>query len=114
MERGMARPPKGRDDQRSETLRCRMRPAEYLRIRRPAQRGELSLSDYARHMLLTGQVTIREMQSLDPESFDQLRRIGINLNQAVHKLHSTGRIPPELARASALVESFLLGIIDGP
>ena len=108
----MARPPKGQDDQRSETLRCRMRPAEYLRILREAERAELSLSDYMRGMLLTGQVTIRQMQSLDPEAFDQLRRIGINLNQAVHKLHATGRIPPELARATAAVEDFILGMID--
>ncbi len=109
----MARPPKERHDQRSETLRCRMRPAEYLRIRRAAQKAELSLSDYARRMLLTGEVTIRQTQSLDPESFDQLRRIGVNLNQAVHKLHAKGRIPPELASAAATVEEFILRIIDG-
>lgn len=113
MERSMARPPKGPDDQRSEIVRCRMRPAEYLRIRQAAQRANLSLSDYARSMLLTGQVTIRQMQSLDPAAFDQLRRIGINLNQAVHKLHATGAIPPDLARVAAAVEEYLLGIIDG-
>ena len=84
MERSMARPPKGPDDQRSEIVRCRMRPAEYLRIRQAAQRANLSLTDYARSMLLTGEVTIRQMRSLDPAAFDQLRRIGINLNQAVH------------------------------
>jgi hypothetical protein len=109
----MARPPKGRDDQLSEMLRCRMRPAEYLKIRREAQRANMSLSDFTRTMLLSGTVTVRQMQTLDPEVFDQLRRIGINLNQAVHKLHATGRIPPELARAAAAVESYILGMIDG-
>lgn len=109
----MARPPKGREDQLSEMLRCRMRPAEYLRIRRAAHKANMSLSDYSRRMLLSGTVTVPQTQTLDPEVFDQLRRIGINLNQAVRKLHSTGRIPPELARASAVVESFILGIIDG-
>ena len=109
----MARPPKGRDDQLSEMLRCRLRPAEYLRIRQAAQKADMSVSDFARRMLLSGQVTIRQMQSLDPEAFDQLRRIGINLNQAVHKLHATGRIPPELARAAAIVERYILGMIDG-
>jgi hypothetical protein len=109
----MARPPKGRDDQRSETLRCRIRPAEYLRIRQAAERADLSVSDYARAMLLTGQVTIRQMQSLDAEAFEQLRRIGINLNQAVHKLHATGKIPPELASAASIVEAYILGMIDG-
>lgn len=109
----MARPPKGRDDQLSEMLRCRLRPAEYLTVRQTAERARLSLSDYARRMLLTGQVTIRQVQSLDPEAMDHLRRIGINLNQAVHKLHATGKIPPELASAAAIVEAYLLGIIDG-
>jgi hypothetical protein len=109
----MTRPRKGRDDQLSEMLRCRLRPAEYLRIQRAAQKADMSLSDYVRAMLLSGQVIVRQMQSLDPEAFDQLRRIGINLNQAVHKLHATGRIPPELASAAAIVERYILGMIDG-
>ncbi len=109
----MSRPPKGPDDQRSEFVRCRVRPAEYLRILKAAERAGLTPSEYARRLLLTGQVTIRQMQSLDPEAFDQLRRIGINLNQAVHKLHATGRIPPELASAAAAVEGVILGMIDG-
>jgi mobilization protein NikA len=109
----MARPPKGEDDQRSEILRCRMRPAEYLRILRAAERSNLSLSDYTRTMLLSGTVSVMPAKGPDPETFDQLRRIGINLNQAVHKLHATGRIPPELASAAATVESFILGMIDG-
>lgn len=110
----MARPPKGEDDQRSEILRCRMRPAEYLKILREAERSNLSLSDYARRMLLSGTVSVTPAKGLDPETFDQLRRIGVNLNQAVHKLHTTGRIPAELASAAALVETFILGMIDGP
>jgi Mobilization protein NikA len=110
----MARPPKGRDDQLSETLRCRMRPAEYLRVRQQAARARVSLSDYARTLLLTGQVTIRQVQSLDADAIDQLRKIGINLNQAVHKLHATGEIPPELASAAAVVEAYILGMIDDP
>jgi hypothetical protein len=109
----MARPRKGRDDQLSEMLRCRLRPAEYLRIRQAAQQANMSVSDYVRRMLLTGTVVIKKTRTLDPEVFDQLRRIGINLNQAVHKLHATGLIPPELARAAALVEAIVLGIADG-
>ena len=110
----MARPSKGRDDQLSEMLRCRLRPAEYLRIRQAAQAAGLTLSDYIRRMLLRGEVTVRQSRSLDPDVYDQLRRIGVNLNQAVHKLHATGQIPPELARAAAVVEAFILGMMDGP
>ena len=78
-----------------------------------AARARLSLSDYARRMLLTGQVTIRQVQSLDADAIEQLRKIGINLNQAVHKLHATGEIPPELASAAAIVEAYILGMIEG-
>lgn len=107
----MARPRKGRDNQLSETLRCRMRPAEYLRIRRAALKANMSLSDYARQMLLSGQVVLQQAHTLDAETFDQLRRIGINLNQAVHRLHATGEIPKELATAATLVETFILGMM---
>jgi hypothetical protein len=109
----MARPRKGRDDQLSEMLRCRLRPAEYLRIRQAAQQANMSVSDYTRRMLLKGTVVVKKTRTLDPAVYDQLRRIGINLNQAVHKLHATGLIPPELARAAALVEAIVLGIADG-
>lgn len=108
----MARPRKGRDTKLSETLRCRMRQAEFLRVRRAALSANLSLSEYARRMLLTGEVVLHQGRALDPEAFDQLRRIGINLNQAVHRLHSTGEIPPELASAAAIVEAFILGMIE--
>jgi len=109
----MPRPPKGREEQLSEMLRCRVRPAEYLRIRRQAEGAGLSVSEYARTLMLTGQVTIRQIHSMDPEVVEQIRKIGINLNQAVHKLHSTGKIPPELASAAEAVERYILGIIDG-
>lgn len=109
----MARPRKGRDDQLSEMLRCRLRAAEYLRIRQAAHKANMSVSDYTRRMMLSGTVVIRKSRNLDPAVYDQLRRIGINLNQAVHKLHATGLIPPELTRAAAVVESLVLGIADG-
>ncbi len=107
----MARPRKGRSDTLSETLRCRLRPVEYFRVRRAAVRANMSLSEYVRHMLLTGQLTITERPAIDPALFDQLRRIGINLNQAVHRLHATGEIPGDLARAAEKVEAFLLGMM---
>jgi hypothetical protein len=109
----MARPRKGRDDQLSEMLRCRLRAAEYLRIRKAAQQANMSVSDYTRRMLLSGTVVVKKTRTLDPAVYDQLRRIGINLNQAVHKLHATGMIPAELTRAAAVVEAIVLGIADG-
>ncbi|NIQ95473.1 MAG: MobC family plasmid mobilization relaxosome protein, partial [Desulfuromonadales bacterium] len=62
----------------------------------PPPLAGLSPSAYARKMLLTGKVVRVQSSKLDPETLDQLRRIGVNLNQAVHKFHTTGKAPPEL------------------
>jgi hypothetical protein len=110
----MARPPKDAGNKRSEIFRCRLTPAETLKVRQAALRARLSIADYGRAMLLTGQVQVRKELALNPEVFDQLRRIGINLNQAVHRLHATGEIPPDLASAAAIVEALILGMMDGP
>ncbi len=111
----MARPRKPAHELHSETVRFTVRPAEYVRIQQRAAAAGESLSDYARSMVLTGRVVVEQTRALDHAALDQLRRIGVNLNQAVHKLHATGRVPPELASAAATVERILLRIIDdGP
>lgn len=111
----MARPRKPTHDLRSETVRFTVRPSEYLRIQHGAAAAGESVSDYARDMVLKGRVVVSQApRKLDHAAFDQLRRIGVNLNQAVHKLHATGRMPPELARAAAAIERILLETIgDG-
>lgn len=111
-ERALARPRKPAHELHSETVRFTVRPAEYVRIQQRAAAAGESLSDYARSMVLKGRVVINETQTLDHAAFDQLRRIGVNLNQAVHKLHASGRVPPELARAAATVERIIMKLID--
>ena len=92
-----------------------MRPADKLAVFRAAALAGLSPSAYARKMLLTGKVVRVQTSSPDPETMDQLRRIGVNLNQAVHKLHGTGEAPAELESAAAAVEDFLFKHLDhGP
>lgn len=111
----MARPRKPAHDLRSEVVRFTVRPAEYVRIQQNAAAAGVPVSDYVRSMVLEGRVVIKQTRTLDHAAFDQLRRIGVNLNQAVHRLHAEGRIPPELPRAAAIVERFLMETMDdGP
>lgn len=78
----MARPRKDRFEQRSQILHCRLLPAEYIRIHRIALAAGKSVSDYVRARLLDARAEIAESRkTLDPDLFDQLRRIGVNLNQ---------------------------------
>ena len=111
----MARPRKPPHELRSETVKFTVTPPERLRIEKAAAAAQKSLSDYARSMTLRGRVVVPQSVTLDHAAFDQIRRMGVNLNQAVRKLHSTGRVPPELARAAATIERLVLKAIgDGP
>jgi hypothetical protein len=108
----MARPRKKPQERRSAVVRFTLRPAEYLLLAQRAASSGKSLSGYARDLILHGRVTVRKSRSLDHATFDQLRRIGVNLNQAVMLFHAKGTPPPELASAVATVERFLLETID--
>jgi uncharacterized protein (DUF1778 family) len=110
----MARPRKPAHELRSETVKFTVKPSEYLRIQQAAAAAGESLSDYARSMILKGRVVVQHTRPFDHAVFDQIRRIGVNPNQAVHRLHATGRMPPELPRAAATIERLLLRIMaDG-
>ena len=108
----MARPTLEPEERLSETLRVAMRPADKLAVFRAAALAGMSPSAYARKMLLTGKVVRVQTSKPDPETLDQLRRIGVNLNQAVHKFHATGELPPDLGSAAAAVEEFLFRHLD--
>jgi hypothetical protein len=85
-----------------------------MRLQKAALAAGLTLSDFVRAMLVHGRLkVVQDVRQFDSELYDQLRRIGVNLNQAVYKLHSTGDAPPELAQAAAAVEKVVMKLI-GP
>lgn len=108
----MPRPRKDTDDRRSESLAFRLTPAERLRVEHAAIAAGLSASEYARELTLKGRVVIQQRLALDPAAFDQLRRIGVNLNQLARVANQTRQPPPELARVCAAVEELLIRELD--
>ena len=109
----MARPRKERQQQRTETLRCRLRPSEMFRLQKAARSAGLTLSDFVRAILVDGRLKVtQEVRTFDADLYDELRRIGVNLNQAVYRFHSTGDAPPQLLRAAAAVEKAVMDLID--
>lgn len=108
----MARPRKPAHELRSEMIRFTVRPAEYVRIQQNAAAAGESVSDYTRSMVLKGRLVVQQTRALDHAAYDQIRRLGVNLNQAVHKLHATGRIPPELLSSAAAIERILVKVIE--
>lgn len=103
----MGRPPKRTDDLQAHTLRFTVTTADYISIQQAAAQASKNLSDYLRERTLNGHTVVNQTRALDPELFDQLRRIGVNLNQAVRFVHTFSEVPPELLSAARAVEAFL-------
>lgn len=108
----MARPKKQPAERRTVSLSCRVTPVERLRIDTAATHAGLSTSEYVRRLALSGRVILKEQRSLDHAAFDQLRRIGVNLNQLTRLAHKTGKLPPELRQAATAVERVVLRALD--
>lgn len=112
----MARPRKDDDHRRTETVAFRVTPAERMQLENAAIAAGLSASEYARGQALKGRVVVQQSRTLDHAAFDELRRVGVNLNQLARIANQAGRVPRELARACAALERILvreLGPLSG-
>lgn len=92
----MARPTKEEGDKLSATLpavRCTASEKKLIQTR--SEDAGLSVSEYVRRMVLNGQVIIKHNKT-DFEATQQLRKLGVNLNQQTKKLNATGVLPQEL------------------
>jgi hypothetical protein len=99
----MPRPPKADPRDRFVSFRCT--EAEVTRLHSRAHAAGMSVSDYARHVLLGGNGAA---VSASPPSIianpdaralaDQVRRVGVNVNQIAHRLNEHRMIlPPNLS-----------------
>ena len=101
----MARPRKD-SNKREKQLRARCTEAEFSTISARAERAGMTLSEYVRDMALSGKVEVQE-NHYDFQTVDQLRRIGINLNQLAKVANATGDIPPSLQNLTTRLTAFL-------
>ena len=108
----MARPSKAERDRRAHQVNVRFTFEEMRRIRAAADRAGLTITDLVRRRSLRVRVVVKKSRSLDWNVVDQLRRIGVNLNQAVHVANATGELPPDLARIAAYVENLLMQEVE--
>lgn len=108
----MSRPKKSPDERLSKTVRFDLRPSDYLQAVILADKAGMTLTAYARQQFLFGRVVIRETRQLDYTAFDQLRRIGVNLNQITRRMHQTDRISPQLFTVCDLLETILMESVD--
>ena len=109
----MTRPKKDPAARRTEQVNLRLTRIEQLQLEEAAHAAGMNPSEYIRTQALKGRVTVQRHQSLDHAAYDQLRRIGVNLNQLARVANQSGEIPADLARICAAIEAFLLGHIEG-
>jgi hypothetical protein len=93
----MSRPVKNnRDSVLSEVLPpIRCTSTEKQEIYDYADKAGLSVSAYVREMAVNGKIVVRH-SDIDFESIQQLRKLGVNLNQLTKKFNATGKAPGEL------------------
>lgn len=108
----MARPKKNvaeKQDSRFPTVRCTKGELASLKTR-AAQAG-MTMSEYVRTMALNGKVTVKQ-NKYDFELVDQLRRVGVNINQQTKIANATGELPPGLRSLWRRLEGILDEIIN--
>lgn len=104
---------------RKIVLRIRLTEKEYQKLLKMARedlsarnkKGELNLSVFCRNKLFSEQKNKKEIQKELRELIFQIRKIGVNINQAVKRMNSGHEMPGDdtfLLTELASVESLLL------
>ncbi len=108
----MARPKKSKEERLTSRLELRMSDSDYSYALQASKNADMPLSDFARKQILNGQVIINKTRKLDYATYDQLRRLGILLNQLTKTANISGKISPEIVRLSKRIEQYLIKNID--
>jgi uncharacterized protein (DUF1778 family) len=95
MEEGMAmgRPSKAPQDRIAHQLTLGFKPADWAVVNANAAKAETSLTDFIRGSALGQKFTVIQSNNPDAETVDQLRRIGVNLNQIAKAMNAQKPVP---------------------
>lgn len=113
----MARPKKDAGSKARPVMGFRPKDAaEETAILERIEESGLSRSEFLRQMALSGHIKVTKTVSKDFVPFEvvkELNDIGVNLNQAMKKLHVTGSMPAELPALLAEIEIAVTRVIEG-
>lgn len=90
----MARPKKAPTDRRTEQVSLRLSPAELARLQGKADQSSQTVTAFVRAAAMGKPVTARQEQGGDFELRQELRRIGVNLNQIAKALNARQQALP--------------------
>ncbi len=89
----MARPNKLKEERLTKRVKFDLTPSDYAQALKDSQKAGMTLTAYARQQFLHGKVVIHQNRKLDHETFSELRRIGVNVNQLARAVNQSGNIP---------------------
>jgi hypothetical protein len=94
----MARPKV--ENKRARKLSVALTEREFDLLKGRADAAQLRLVDYARNALLRRRLAVEAIQAVTPvdrHTLEAIRRVGVNLNQAVRQFNAFGHVvPPDL------------------
>lgn len=108
----MARPKKNETEKLNRQLPpVRCTDGEYAVLLGKSSQAGMTLSEYIRRASLEGKIVIRQGK-FDFALADQLRRIGVNLNQQTRRLNLGGSVSPELRSLWTKLDQVLDHILE--
>jgi len=108
----MARPKKSKEERLTKHFQIRLTSADYAKVADASESADMTITDYARQQISNGQVIIHQTRKLDHATLDQLRRLGILMNQLTKTANATGKISPEIVRLSERIDRLIKRNID--
>ena len=90
----MARPKKAPDERGTEQVNIRLSPREIATLRTKAEQADATVTAFVRAAALGKRVTVQQSTAPDFAMRDELRRIGVNLNQIAKAMNARRDPPP--------------------
>lgn len=88
----MARPRKDDNEKRLVQVNIRLTKGEAMKLENLAASSGLSPANLIRYKFFSGRFPEPKQSPLEGEIYHELKKIGVNLNQATHKINS-GEMP---------------------
>jgi len=93
----MSRPKVNEKDKRTIQVNIRLTTSEASAIDEHAKASGTTPANFIRHKVFVGKFPSVKLSPLDASIYHELKKIGVNLNQATHKLH-LGEKPEDLSK----------------
>ena len=90
----MARPKKNPTDRRTEQVSVRLSPLELARLQEKADQSRQTITAFVRASAMGKSITVQQGRADDFELRQELRRIGVNLNQIAKALNARQQVLP--------------------